>query len=226
MRTGLAQARRRAHGPNSESEALLAIRRSACSEQNLESAFEAIAAAILQMDGMHGIHLHMNGVPPLHKGTFSVSGTIASALEPVRANGKTWGSIRIHFDSAQTQVQAPVRFARFVGQQIASLLDRLSITNEVATRRRRLTHLERRLATRKAVHRARGQLAQARGVSDLEALQLLKRHARRSGRTLLEVAEAFTIGFETPKLEPHVLRRLDPGQLTTQGYPSLGAEYV
>ena len=225
MSTGIAQAHVAAQHFNSEAEALFAIGRIACSEQNLESAFEGIAAAVLRMYGMHGLQLDLNGMPELHKGTF-LAGTTASAVEAVRANGLTWGAIRIHFDPARTQVQAPVRFARFVGQQIASLLDRLSLRSELETQRRRLAHLERRLATRKAVHRARGQLAQVRTVSNLEALQLMKRHARRSGRTLLQVAEALMVGFDTPNFERPLLRRVHPGQLTSQPDRALGAQHV
>jgi hypothetical protein len=226
VKTGFVQASLPAQYASSEAEALRAIGRSACSAENLECGFEAISAAVLHIDGMRGVHLELSGTQAMEKGAFPVSGSTAYAVETVRANGLTWGTLRIHFDPTRTKVQTPLRFTRFVGQQIALLLDRLSLLNEIETHRRRLARLERSLATRKAVHRARGQLAQARGVSDLEALLIMKRHARRSGRTLLQLAETLILGFETPCLQLPVLRRLDPGQFTSQWRASLGAEHV
>lgn len=198
MSGGLAQAY-----PSSLSDVLREIGRIAWSASTVEIAFHEIAAAVRLLGGMLQFGSETDAMP-------------GSVIEPVCTNGVTWGTLRIHFDPALTRLETSSGCVRFIAQQIALLLHRLSLLDEMDALNRRLSVLRRRLDTRKAVHRARGIVAKARGISDSEALRIMKRQARSSRRSLLQLAQSLIGGFETPAFEPPVLRRLHPGQVTTQ----------
>ncbi|MBV8071831.1 MAG: ANTAR domain-containing protein [Acidobacteriaceae bacterium] len=210
--TGLAQAR--FEQPASESEVLRDIGRIAWSAPRIEHGLEEIASAVFRLPGMHVLELHVETMPVFTKAAYGACRTSGSAVEAVQANGLTWGTLRIYFDPALAQVETPLRFTRFVAQQIALLLDRLSLLREIEMQHRRLAHLKRRLETRKAVHRAAGVLAQARDIPDADALRIIIQEARRSRRTLLHLAQALILGFEAPGFHKPVLRRLGPAQYT------------
>jgi hypothetical protein len=202
MSGGLAQAYPSSH-PAHELEVLREIGQIAWSAQNADIALNEIEAAVLRLGGVLRFEWKLNAMPGL-------------MMEPVRANGVTWGGLRIHFDPALTALKISSGFTRFVAQQAALLLHRLSLLDEMQAHHRRLAVLRRRLETRKAVHRARGIVAKARGISESEALRVMKRQARVSRRSLLQLAQALIGGFETPDFERPALRRLHPEQVTNQ----------
>lgn len=192
--------------PAHELEVLREIGRIAASAPAVDIALKEIAAAVLRFGGVLRFEREPDAMPD-------------SMMILVRAHGVTWGSLRIHFDPALAQVEAAEGFTRFVAQQVASVLHRLSLLDEMEAHQRRLAILQRRLETRKVVHRARGIVAQARGISESEALRLMKRQARVSRRSLSQLSQALIGGFETPNFERPALRRLHPEQVTNQ--PSL-----
>lgn len=189
--------------PAHELEVLWEIGRIASSAPAVDIALEEIAAAVLRLGGV----LRFEREPDVRP---------ESMMLPVRGNGVTWGSLRIHFGPALAQVETTEGFTRFVAQQVASVLHRLSLLDQMEAHQRRLAVLKRRLETRKAVHRARGIIAEARGISESEALRVMEQQARASRRSLLQLAQALIGGFETPAFAPPALRRLHPGQVTTQ----------
>jgi Xaa-Pro aminopeptidase len=123
----------------------------------------------------------------------------------VEAGGRSWGRLHLYFEPRIQTVESPLRFARFLGQQAALLLNRFALEDQYDAQLATLDRLKDRLNTRIAVHRATGILAELRGVTDKEALALLIQYARQSRRTLLSLADAIILGdtsFRKPFFRP------------------------
>jgi urease accessory protein UreF len=105
-------------------------------------------------------------------------------------------------------------FARFLGQQLALLLNRLDLIRERDMRRAQAKRMSERLEARKNLHRASGLVAKTRGISNQQALRLLVSHARKSRRSLNCMAETVLLGYEAPLTRRPMLRRLHADEFT------------
>jgi hypothetical protein len=165
---------------------------------DVPSGLESLAAVALRVPGLHRLQFTL--LPPKRKGQileWSLPETPApcgSAMAALAANGYTHGRLRIFFEPRIHSLESPLRFARFLAQQAALMLNRLELAALRESRLRRLARLRQRLETRKIVHRARGILAEVRGIPEAEALALLFRCAHRSRRPLHRLAEAIILG--------------------------------
>jgi hypothetical protein len=137
----------------------------------------------------------------------------AFARSPVSANGQTWGEIRIFLDPYfSSHVESPIRLAKFVGQQIGLLLQRLALLSERRLLNARLDKLNQIVRRRKLVYAAASVLARQRNISSAEAISDLVKYARSSGRKLLAVSESLIIGYGLSKPTRSNFQRLSRHQ--------------
>jgi hypothetical protein len=198
-----------AHHPLAEAEALRVISRLASAAEDLDSGLEGLAGGALRVPGLHKVQITPSvAFPPLETLEWYASSSpvlCGSAMAFVEAGGRSWGRLHLYFEPRIQTVESPLRFARFLGQQAALLLNRFALEDQCDAQLATLDRLKQRLNTRIAVHRATGILAELRGVTDKEALALLIRYARQSRRTLLSLADAIILGdtsFRKPFFRP------------------------
>jgi hypothetical protein len=202
----------------SEQEAIITISRFALTAVDAASGLESLANVALRLKGLHGVAItlqsgHGPEVFEWHDSQEPAPRGSATAL--IAANSHEWGRLRILFEPRIQSVECPLRFARVLAQHVALLLNRLELV--ILNRRinSAICRLQKRLETRKAVSRATGILAQARGLSQPRALLLLLHQARSSRRSLLQLARTVILSQEVGQLEPLSFRRRAPRQLTS-----------
>ena len=152
--------------------------------------------AMLSLPGVDGVKIE-DGALLAIAGPFAGPGAANrrkshATLVNVKANGRSWGRLRLSGDDA---IEGS---GRFLGQQLALLLNRLDLMRERDVRRAQARRLSERIEVRKNLHRASGLVAKTRGVPNQQALQILVHHARKARRTLNRVAETVLLGYEAP----------------------------
>lgn len=137
-----------------------------------------------------------------------------SAIAEIAAQGHLWGNLRVAFELRQHSLESPLRFARFVGQQLGGLLNRFQLlqrhdalifANEV---------LRRRIEMRKLAQRAKGLIAQSCGISDAEAMVRLLKLARKLRRSISQISEAVLLSQGDVWTQSPSMRRLAHGEFT------------
>lgn len=166
------------------------ISRLACWANDFESALESISAVLLSVPGIWRVSIEAPHSWYFDRIGYTPVDPSASAVAPIEAGRGTWGNLRIHFEVRLEIGASPVRFAKFVGQQIASLLDRLTLRREHDSFIRQISVLRRRIETRKTLARASGLLARRDRISQGQALALIVKIARRNRRALLLMAQS------------------------------------
>jgi len=121
--------------------------------------------------------------------------------------GDTLGRLRIFFEPRIHSLKSPLRFARFLAQQAALLLNRLDLLASHNSHLTRIARLQRRLEMRKIVQRAKGILAEMQGIPEDDALALFFRYAHQSRRRLQPLAEAIVLNDETASFRRSNSRR-------------------
>jgi hypothetical protein len=208
------QLSRSAQHPLAEAAALRQISRLASVAEDLESAFEDLAATALRVPGLHKIQITPSMSLPLETVEWYATTSpvlCGSAMAFVEAGGRSWGRLHLYFEPRIQTVESPLRFARFLGQQAALLLNHFALEAQCDAQIATLDRLKKRLNARIAVHRATGILAGLRGVTDQEALVLLVQYARQTRRTLVSLADAIILGdtsFRKPFFRP--IQRNEP----------------
>ena len=183
-------------GRLTETEATREISRIATGQRvSLETA-ESIVTVALRVSGTRALHLQRTETAglPVTWGVAPAPGVHGAAVAEVSARGRKWGELRLFFDLKSTEMESPLRFARFLGQQIARVLEELALMAERERLRRKVEQLKTAIARRKAIHRAKAIVASSHGIPEIEALKLMCGYSRESGRTLYQVAEAFIFG--------------------------------
>jgi hypothetical protein len=197
--------------PFSELEATREISRWASNAVRIDIGLDALAAAVLRVPGIHRIRIEqapeLTGLTQLDWRLHGIADPLGRAVTDISIAGRTWGQVRLFFELHNHRVESPLRFARFIAQQIAFMLERLALAHQRDLLAAQLESLRRRLKTRKAVHRATGILTRTRGISELEAMALLRTHARQSRRSLGFIAEGVIINHADTPLNRPVLRR-------------------
>jgi hypothetical protein len=186
----------RAQRRMTELDASRQISRVAASATRVDDGIDAFASIALQVNGIERIELIpaaplVKEIPePLTFGRDNPATTHASAIADVAAEGRTWGELRVFFELHPSSIENPLRFARYIGQQIAMLLSRLELVMERESLKRKARIFKTLVARRKAIHRARALLVHAHKITEDAALLLLRRYTRESGRSMHAVAEA------------------------------------
>jgi hypothetical protein len=180
--------------PYSELEATREISRCASIAVRIDSGLDALATTALRVPGVNRICIEqapeLTDVARLDwQVGQAVDHPLGRAVAGISAAGQTRGQLGLFFELQTQSVECPVCFARFVAQQIASMLERIALLRQRDSLSSQSDKLRTRLRTRKAVHRARGILAQTRGITEAEAMAFLVAYARESRRGLGLVAE-------------------------------------
>ena len=126
--------------------------------------------------------------------TASDDSPVASAVASVAAGGQVWGELRLYFDLQPSALESPLRFAKFVGEQIAVQLDRWSLMTQADNLKIQTERLRKIIEKRKTLQRARAIIANSKQINDTDALKLMRRYAGETGRSLHQVAEALIFG--------------------------------
>lgn len=179
-----------------ELEATRRISRIAAQAFDFAEALEAIANTCLQVPGVVALE-----IVPAEAHFWSAPLTVGvrrpqtgSALAEIKSSGRKWGTVRLWFELEPAPVggatDSPLHFARFIAQQVAALAWQFSFLSERRDLQKQSERLQNIVIKRKAIQRAKALLGHAHQVSDDEAILLLRRYSRDSGRTLHQVADA------------------------------------
>lgn len=184
----------------SELEALREISRVASGGYDVGAVIESIARLALSVNGVKRLRIDYSeaigdaSAEPFVWGPASNEGAVVCAVASISAGGQTWGELRLYFGLQATALESPLRFAKFLGQQIGLQLNRWALNVRVDESKARIDRLRKIVEKRKALQRARAILANTRQISDAEALLAMRRHSEDSGRSLHQVAEAIIFG--------------------------------
>lgn len=184
----------------SEVDATTAISRAASSGTGVAAVIESIASLALKVNGIkrfqieYGESIRGASKEILVWGSENDDGSVASAVAGISAGDRNWGELRLYFELQPSALESPLRFARFLAQQIAQQLGSWSLKLRGGELRGQIEQLRIIVEKRKAIQRARAITANTRQISDAEALQLMRQYSRESGRTLHQVAEALIFG--------------------------------
>ena len=140
---------------------------------------ESIARIALRISGIY--HIEINGA---EWGQVPKRTSVGTASH---------GPVKITFDLEVAVLDSPLRFARFVAQQVLHLA---SIEDLKAQRRKlrdKIQLLSGILGRRKAIHRARAIIRGREGLTEAAALERLREYSRERGKKLHEIAEAIVI---------------------------------
>lgn len=191
---------RNARLPLDELAATLKISRNAALATDIMGGLESVSATALSLKGIGTIRLDPVLELEQYAGgplSWMVSGgeraANGSAVADIAAGGIRWGELRLSFDVQTVQLESPVRFTKFLAQQIAGMLYRLALQTQNSVLHQRLTQQHRRLQTRKLVQRASSILARMHGIPQPDALELLIHHSRKKRSSLYRVSEGIVL---------------------------------
>jgi hypothetical protein len=200
-----------------EPEAMRTIGRLALTSADPAAGLESIAAAALRLPGLHGVQIKPSSdLAESDSFEWHASRSPApcgSAMASIVAESRDWGRLRILFEPRISSVECPLRFARFLGQQTAVMLNRIDLVRRQASLLGRIERLQERLEARKLVARAAGVIAASQEISQSEALSTLLAYAREWRRTPSQIASSIVLGQNTSFGRPH-LRQLQDHELT------------
>lgn len=183
-----------------ELDATREIGRRATSAIEIGDALEGIASLVLRMSGIRGVRIELAhdlarmAKTSLGWGVENDPGPGGRAIEKIVVGGRYGGELRLDFDLRTLTVESPIRFTRFVAEQIAGMLHRWDLERRRDALVESVERLRSGLATRKAVERAKGILARSQDISESDALARLRRESRDSGLSLREVADSVISG--------------------------------
>jgi hypothetical protein len=202
----------RAQRRMTELDATRQISRAAASATKFADGIDAFASIALLVKGIQRIELVpaeplRRQIPkPLAFGPHVSGAAPALAIADITAEGKKWGELRVFVELHPSSIENPLRFAKYVGQQIAILLGRLELVLQRESLKKKALLFKTLVAKRKAIHRARALLVHTHHISEDDALLLLRRYTRESGRTMHAVAEAIIFSDQQKWHHPAALR--------------------
>ena len=205
--------------PSSELGVTQEISRLASAARRYDEALHAIFSVVLAVPGVWKISIE---APPelaewltLDRASKRPKGQWGSAIARLEAGLHRWGQVRICFELPCEISGGPLRFARYLAQQIAALLDRTALRDQRALLQQQIVALTRRLETRKAVARAIGLIARRDHLSPEAALERIAAVARRHRRSVLLTAQSIIfLEGEGGNLRSPTFRRLLPNETT------------
>jgi ANTAR domain len=178
-----------------ELEATMEVGRQASGALTVESLLSSVAGSMLWVKGVRTTQVEPEVEVARYLGqqftwgTWTRAGVCGCAVKPIRAGGWDWGNLRLYFELRDCALGSPLAFCGFVAEQIGCAFNRLALLGQRDVLNRRKKRFEHRLATRKAVERAKGILSQMHGIPDTESLKLLIEISRESRRSLRHVSQ-------------------------------------
>jgi hypothetical protein len=162
----------------------------------LREGVETLVGIALQTLGIVRIEL-IPSEPLISQIPSPLSFGLAASTEPsgvafadVAADGKRWGELRVFFELRPLRIENPLRFAKYLGQQLGAFLVRMELVLQRDALKRKAARFRTLVAKRKAIHRAKALLRHAHNISENEALVLMRRYVEQTGRTMHQIAEA------------------------------------
>jgi ANTAR domain len=183
-----------------ELEATMKISRITSSERDVTAAIESVAAIALRVNGVKGMQIQYTdpadgtSAEPFVWGTFPADAVVGSAVADICGGGQSWGELRLYFELQPSALENPLRFAKFLAQQVGLQLSQWSLAIRANALKAEIEQIRTIIERRKAIQRARALIANAKRIDDTEALRLMRQYSRESGRTLHQIAEAFIFG--------------------------------
>jgi ANTAR domain len=176
------------------------ISRLTSSERDVTAAIESVAAIALRVSGVKGMQIQYidpadgTSAEPFVWGALPKDAVVGSAVADICAGGQSWGELRLYFELLPSTLESPLRFAKFLAQQIGLQLSRWSLTVRADALKEQIEQIRKIIERRKAIQRARALVANAKRIDDSEALRLMRQYSRESGRSLHQIAEALIFG--------------------------------
>ena len=209
----------------SELDATRQISRTAALTTELAGGIESVMKIALQISGINRIEFLpsqplLTIIPELVTfGTTDPSSSSGVAFAEVKAAGKLWGELRVCFGLRPLTLENPLRFARYLGQQLGILLVRTELLVQQDVLRQRVERYKTVVARRKAIHRARALLRHAHNISEDQAFLLMRRYVEDTGRTMHQIAEAIVLSDQQKWSRPREFsvakRSIYQGQLAS-----------
>jgi uroporphyrinogen-III synthase len=112
---------------------------------------------------------------------------------PLLSKGQVIGVVNIHHRDEHEHTPNEVALLTFVGEQMGNALAKADLEEANARLAGEKLEIERELATRKIVERAKGILQRAEGLTEEEAYLKLRNESRRMRRPMKELAEAIIL---------------------------------
>jgi hypothetical protein len=139
--------------PLPELEAMREISHQASAALDAKSGLAAVAHSVLRVPGIARLTVELQGDAFDWTGAVWPS-PVGSAIARVVGRGRIHGKLRIEFGIASLELSSPVRFAHFVGQQVAAMLVRIELLQRGEQLRGLIAAQAELLASRKALQRA------------------------------------------------------------------------
>jgi hypothetical protein len=172
-----------------EAEVYRLISRCAARGGEKRVAIAAIAGHILQLHGVTGLSLELVDHAIDCERTYGdLSKLQTMAVGDLCYGGLRLGSVRIAFDPQVIELGSPVKAARFVGQQIASVLADFQQARTYAQLRKQRDTLAGRLEMRKVFSRAIAFVQSRHGLSERQARRFLFTVTKKLKKPLLYTA--------------------------------------
>jgi two-component system, response regulator PdtaR len=112
---------------------------------------------------------------------------------PLLSKGQVIGMVNIHHREEHEHTPSEVALLTFVGEQMGNALAKADLEEANVRLAGEKLEIERELATRKIVERAKGILQRAEGLTEEEAYLKLRNESRRMRRPMKELAEAIIL---------------------------------
>ena len=112
---------------------------------------------------------------------------------PMLSSGEVIGVINIHYRDEHDHTPSEMALVTFVGEQMGNALAKAKLEEDNARLAEAKEEIERELATRKIVERAKGILQRNEGLTEEEAYLKLRNESRRMRRPMKELAEAIIL---------------------------------
>jgi hypothetical protein len=176
-------------------------------QSDFELLLEQIISNSLCVPGVAAVRVTLDGtlgaVLPTQRifGESHGRGARGSAFSDILVAGQKLGQVELYFELQPSALASPLRFARFIAQQIGMAAERASLAIRRAELRVELNELQASIASRKAINRAKALLMHAHMLNEDEAFVLLRRYSENTGRTLHQVADAIIVS-ERHKEDP------------------------
>ena len=178
-----------------EVEALRKISQISASATEGEAAVNSIAVTALRVLGSLRIRIAGRGAEPGSAidqswGPVRVPQPHGTAIADIVSRGIHHGELRLDFDLRNFQTESPLRFAKFIAQQIAGVLHRAALVHQAELLKCKVELVRTITAKRKAIRRATAIVAKSFGLNEAEAFASMCRQAREFGWSLHQIAEA------------------------------------
>jgi GAF domain-containing protein len=121
---------------------------------------------------------------------------------PIVNSGEVIGVINTHYRDEHEHTPEEVALVTFVGEQMGNALAKAKLEEDNARLSEAKEEIERELATRKLVERAKGILQRSEGLTEEEAYLKLRNESRRMRRPMKELAEAIILTEDMKRKNP------------------------